>query len=112
MKWNPKDPHGPFDAQGNLQHYPLALGWSPRVEPEWRQVRPWWGTLSLEGYARGRSAAYFEMVDESGHTYPMMISDFAELVKSRTVAHGAVYTRWALAKRGQNYGIRLAKVGE
>lgn len=112
-KWDPKNPVGPFDRDGNLQHYPLGQGYgAERTGPSWRAVPPWTGVLTLKGYSRGRSAAYAVFVDAHGFEYPMMLSDFVELVKERTLAHGDVYARWALAKRGQNYGIRLAKEGE
>lgn len=112
-RWDPKDPVAPF-MDGSLQHYPEMRGWGEAARfPEWRHVVASHMTLTLDGYARGRSAAYFTFVDEAGNHFPMMLADFAELVRTRMpLAPGKFFALWAVAKRGQNYGIRLAKEGD
>ena len=106
-KWDAKKPVAPFGPAGDLQHYPESTGYGDnRRGPEWRDVRPWSTTLTLVGYARGRSAAYFLLKDKQGHTYPMMLSDFTDLVMTRTSAAGVFSGWWAVKKRGQNYGIQ------
>lgn len=105
--WDPKKPVAPFDPDGSLQHYPEhTYRDGERWAPEWRDVRPWSTTLTLVGYARGRSAAYFLLKDKQGHTYPMMLADFTDLVMTRTSAAGVFSGWWAVKKRWQNYGIQ------
>jgi hypothetical protein len=115
----------PFDTDGSLMHYPadrldyseavrleVGRGWEvpPRsIGPDWRPNVPFAATLRLDGSCRGRSAAYFEWKDEAGRTFPMFITDMADLVRSGTVvAGGVVAAVWMVAKRGTNYGVRLA----
>lgn len=102
-RWNPKDPHAPFNENGDLMHYPE--GWYTNIE--WRKVEPFQGRLRLEGYARGRSAAYFYWLDGQGHRYPMFLADVAALLQERDVVAGEVHGWWRVVKRGQNYGLAL-----
>ena len=121
MRWNPKDPHAPFDRKGNLQHFPLdEYVYAPddpgagrngytRVPATWRPVRPFVASLRVNDYGRGRSAAYFCLVDEEGHEWPMFMSDFFALVQRTTLEQGVTPAlRWAVRKAGQNYGLALA----
>lgn len=85
-----------------------------RIEPEWRPNEPFPATLTLDGTARGRSAAYFRWTGESGAEYPMFISDLADVLASNVTAvrAGSVTAWWMVAKRGSNYGLRLATPAE
>jgi hypothetical protein len=114
----------PYDRVGNLQHFPQDEpvwddtcgrqpdgSWKapPRIPPDWRPNTPFLATLTLEGMIRGRSAAYFDWHDEDGRSYPMFLTDLVDLMKSAHVVQCGVVTAWWMAaKRGQNYGIRLA----
>lgn len=86
--------------------------WSPpprRVGPDWRPNVPVARVLRLDGTARGRSAAYFLWKDEQGRQFPMFITDMADVVRAGVAtAGGLVNARWMVAKRGTNFGIRLA----
>lgn len=82
-------------------------------EPEMRPNDPWSGTLRLDDFMRGRSAARFiwyadgDPVDQR-RTYPMFMVDMLELVKTQGVQPGGlVHGRWTVAKRGANFGIKL-----
>lgn len=104
-KWDAKHPVAPFDRDGNLLHYPDH--WRGL---EWREVPRYFNAeLTIKDYCRGRSAAYFELADDEGRTYPMFLKDFTCLVKRASLQEGrTVCTQtWRYLKRGQNYGIAL-----
>lgn len=115
----------PFDDRGSLMHYPLdrhdytdavrsdvGSGWKvpPKViGPDWRPNVSFAAVLRLTGTCRGRSAAYFLWADDQGREFPMFLADMADLVRSGTaIAGGVAAAEWMVAKRGANYGIRLA----
>lgn len=110
----------PYDRNGNLMHYPETQyirhehkGHSVLVEPEWRVPEPMRAVLVYEGYARGRSAAYFMWRHQiTGTRYPMFMSDLDEMLRTRTIPVQGVHATWIECKRGQNYGIRVATVAE
>jgi hypothetical protein len=113
--------HAPFDQKGNLIPYlsksEIAdgyTGWgSYRREIEMRENKPFWAEMTLVGYSRGRSAATFEWKDAHGHEYPMFMTDIVDLLQSGAVIQGgAANLHWMVAKRGSNYGIRVAKPEE
>lgn len=108
--WDPKKPVAPF-MEGSLQHYPEIRGWGETaVMPEWREVEPWSGALTLVDYARGRSAAYFLFRDDQDNEYPMFLKDFGELVKNEMPeSPGRFLGKWSMCKRGQNYGVQAVK---
>ena len=112
------------DRDGNvISHQQLVeMTWPERQErgvrpvldePDMRPNDPWSGTLRLVDYQRGRSAARFIWEadgDPEGNkrTYPMFMTDMLDLVKHGVQPGGLVHARWDVAKRGANYGIRLA----
>lgn len=105
----------PFDASGNLLHYPQTryhynreTGERWEEGPEWREVVPFPAVLKYEGFARGRSAAYFLWKDADGRQYPMFLADMDTFLK-REYANGPTMAMWIVCKRGANYGIRLAE---
>lgn len=115
----------PYGPDGSLQHFPTTsadysnavrletgYGWEvpPRmIGPDWRPNLPFTATMRLHETRRGRSAAYFVWHDQDGRSFPMFITDMADLVRAGTVvAGGVVAGLWMVAKRGTNYGIRLA----
>jgi hypothetical protein len=119
----------PFTAAGALMHFPersydyskavrleVGFGWEvpPRViDPDWRPNLPFRAMLMLKGSARGRSAAYFLWEDAAGREFPMFITDMTDLVRHETALRAGVATAWwMVAKRGQNYGVRLATDAE
>ena len=121
----------PYDQRGGLMHFPEThYDWTnverdpenPRVwksppvpiEPDWRDNAPFKATLTLKHTHRGRSAAYFVWADETGAEFPMFISDMADLACSLIGIGpgGVVVADWIVAKRGQNYGVRLALPSE
>lgn len=109
----PKTYQAPFDAKGNLLHYPITryrfdrdTGERTEEGPEWRPVEPFAKTLQYTGFARGYSAAYFLWKDADGHTYPMFLTDMDAVLKTG-LSPTALIGLWIVCKRGQNYGIRL-----
>lgn len=119
-KTQPKTYQAPYDVKGSLQHYPQ--GWwvvhPPTGErtftgPYWRDPRPFRAVLVYEGYARGRSAAYFMWRHATtGARYPMFMTDLDEMLRTRTIPIQGVHATWIECKRGQNYGIRVATAAE
>jgi len=110
----PKTYEAPFDADGNLLHYPItryrfdrSTGERTSEGPEWRKVKPFPLTLKYSGYARGYSAAYFLWEDADGHKYPMFLMDMDAVLKAG-FTFPVVMGLWIVCKRGQNFGIRLA----
>lgn len=97
-----------------------ALDWRERdhvrtvyAQPEMRPNDIWSGTLRLDDFQRGRSAARFIWYADGDpvydrRTYPMFMVDMLELVKTQGVQPGGlVHGRWNVAKRGANFGIKL-----
>jgi hypothetical protein len=66
-------------------------------------------TLTYAGYGRGRSSAVFYFKDSTGADYQMFMTDMDDLLKSKDILNGQVAATWTFCKRGQNYGIKLAK---
>lgn len=112
-----KAPYGP---KGDLQHFPTrtwklhpATGERECIDPQWRVPAPFKAVLVYEGYARGRSAAYFMWRHSiTGTRYPMFMTDLDEMLRTRTIPHVGVHATWIECKRGQNYGIRVATAAE
>lgn len=111
----PKTYKAPFDASGNLLHYPQTryhynreTGERWEEGPEWREVVPFSKTLRYKTFERGRSAAYFIWEDLEGRTYPMFLADLDTLLK-HGYANTSILTMWIVCKRGQNYGVRLVE---
>jgi hypothetical protein len=102
-KWDPKNPVAPFDERG-LLHYPES--WRGI---EWRPAPAFDASLRFDDYSRGRSAAYFNWMDDStGLRYPMFLADLADLIRGANLLQGETLTnRWRVVKRGQNYGIAV-----
>lgn len=100
----PWDRRAPFDTNGNLMHYPRshvqALG-------EMREDVAFRAKMTYTGFERGRSAAYTMWVDEYGKTYPMFLAELHVVLP--LLNKGSLTTMWRVTKRGQNFGIRLAK---
>lgn len=117
----------PFDEGGNLMDYvedpkdrPLltradveAAGGraGPHIAAEWRRNDLFAAVLEIEGFGRGRSAAYFEWSDGHGHVYTMFLTDMVDLLKRGTIKKGRTGNHlWNIAKRGKNYGIKLVQI--
>jgi hypothetical protein len=98
----------PFDQWGGLMEY---VG---TVEPhEWRENKPFSALLAIEGIERGMSAARFIWHADGGRTFPMFMTDMVDLLKNApNLCKGTVHTWWMVQKRGQNYGVRLARPEE
>lgn len=100
---------------GNLLHYP-ERGWRydgetwHSTDPEWRENEPFEAELALNDMRSGRSAKYVLWHDKEGHEFPMFVVDLLDLLKGNVVRYGVVDGRFAVRKRGQNYG--LVFVGE
>lgn len=80
----------------------------PRSGIEWRENVPFTATLTVVGTFRGRSAARFVWQDAEGRTFPMFLTDVLETLRRGVDVGGTVTGEWLVAKRGANYGIRLA----
>ena len=72
----------PFDENGNLMHYPERYwnGSGEYIEPEWREVEPFFAVIHLVGMHRGRSAAYYEWRSDEGIHYTMFLKDLEDLL--------------------------------
>ena len=99
--WDPKRPIVPVRPDGSIMSYPLHSS-------EWREFEPFYARLELEGTRRGRSSLIFIWVDEQGRKWPMFATDVADLITRGTIRAGFATGLWTAAKRGANYGLRLA----
>lgn len=116
----PKAYKAPYDRNGNLMHYPETQWWYDEetqqrhdAPPEWRVPEPMKAVLVYEGYARGRSAAYFMWRHSTtGTRYPMFMTDLDAMLRARTIPIQGVHATWIECKRGSNYGIRVATAAE
>jgi hypothetical protein len=87
--------------------------------PEWRDNVPFQMTLEINSMRSGRSAKYiiltpFEPLDgKEDICFPMFVSDVVEVAMLGRWLPGGVVAGWFMvAKRGQNYGVRLATLEE
>lgn len=100
----------PYDADGDLLHY--VEEWRSHLPDQvrWRPNDPFDAVLQFEGGERGRSAAVFRWRDvDTGVRYPMFMTDLTDLLREATLTAGrTTRLRWAVRKRGQNYGLALA----
>lgn len=109
----------PYDDKGNLLHYPHG-NYGTRPDGTFGYIDAVWQPnelirskiLQFEYMSRGRSAAYAVFKDPEGHTYPMFMSDLGDLLVTHIIRRGVVQSDWMVAKKGSNYGIRLAKSDE
>lgn len=113
----------PYDHRGSLLHWvDTDTRWYRGVEPqpgqpgyvEWRANEPFTARLTLSGMESGYSAKYVVWKNAEGQSFPMFVTDLMDLIRrwSGTLDAGTLTARWMVAKRGQNYGIRLAKEDE
>lgn len=109
----------PYTWRGSLLHWTNQdIGVDRTGESEysgvyWRPNTPFTETLTLKGIESGRSAKYTIWRAEDGRTFPMFIAELVEMACSPAgIARGISTNRWMVAKRGQNYGIRLAREEE
>lgn len=103
----------PFEG-GSLLAYPETrlvrrpdgLGYD-HLDPEMREAEPFYARLRLVDFERGRSAARFVWEDEDRNSFPMFLVDMLATVQSCELIDGQTeMVRWAVVKRGGNYGIR------
>lgn len=97
----------PWDAYGNLLRKP----WVPEGEVIWKKAKPFFATLRIAEFVRGRQAPYVTWLDENDRFYPMHLWDLVETL--RTVPSeigGRVTAEWIPHQRGTKYvtyGLRL-----
>lgn len=85
--------------------------------PEWRPNLPFSAAFQVDSLRSGRSAKYVILRPISDpldkRTFPMFVADLIEVAQVQGIAVGGLMNgRWMVAKRGQNYGLRIAKEGE
>lgn len=92
--------------KGNLISY---APYYPHRETEidWRENTPFEATLTYSHFERGRSAAHLIFEDEHGHTYPMFLQQFDEVMAAGGFDGNHIHGEWMGCKRGQNFGIQL-----
>lgn len=90
-------------------YYDRAAG--KHVDAIWKPNTPFVAVMKLTSYSRGRSAANFEVEDESGNRYTMFLTDFVDLVKHCKLEYGKTQRlKWAFCKRGSNYGLQCLEL--
>lgn len=92
----------PF-CEGDMLAY--ADYWRGTVE--WRDNEQFEATLKYVGFERGRSAAHLIFEDENGHSFPMFLQQFDEIMHAGGFDGNKIYGKWVGVKRGQNYGVQL-----
>ena len=104
--------HWSFEQQkrifGPLNYPEITTGPDNKmVDPLFKPNDPFIATLKIQEIHRGRSAAGFIWVDQSGVEYYMFMKDTLELLKNPFVKidGGSVHGTWKFVKRGSNYGI-------
>lgn len=101
----------PFSMIGNQMAYPISQ-YNPSTECweiDWRDNYVFEATLTYAGFSRGRSAAGFELVDEEGHLYYLMMSEMDRIMALGGWDGNKITGKWTFVKKGQNYGIMLIK---
>jgi hypothetical protein len=93
----------PFDANGNLMHFPET--WRSSIT--WKPSFVFADTLELlPGVTSGRSAKYVHWRSTTtGVTHPMFASDLVDVVRTGIAAGGLKTGQWTFVKRGMNFGL-------
>jgi len=83
------------------------------LEPEWRDNVPFRADFQIYSIASGGSARYLILKSANApldlRTWPIFVTDLVDVLRRAGAERGAVLSgRWMVAKRGQNYGLRLA----
>lgn len=78
----------------------------------WIDIPKFESTMFVSGMERGRSAARFTLTDYGdGVVYPIFMADMFTLLQTTSIHKGITECLyWEVCKKGQNYGIRMAKV--
>lgn len=109
IKDDKSNQYGPSGTTtGSLLEYTYARPGEERSGVEWRENTPFQATLYIDGTERGRSAARFIWKTADGRRFPMFLTDTVETLRRGVEAGGSITALWMVAKRGENYGIRLA----
>lgn len=72
---------------------------------EWLENYTFSAELAVASFARGRSAANFELKDSDGTLYHCFKHSLFDIVRDSRFAAGKIAAEWTFEKRGQNYGI-------
>lgn len=115
--WEPIDPPiiGEYFQQVDRQ---IRHDWKVVYhKPEWRPNEPFHATLQIKHMMRGRSAKYLMLGPVNApldiRTFPMFVADLIDIARlGRIQVGGVIEGPWMVAKRGENYGLRLAKEEE
>lgn len=90
----------PYSSDGSL------LSYAPYCRVPLSPNEPFHATLRFDQFLRGRSAAHAYFVDdETKRQFPMFLTDLAKAIP--LLKEGRITGKWCVAKRGENYGIRL-----
>lgn len=111
-----KDWKYPRAADGSIPHY--VSNYELREgRYSWSDDKtPFRGSMRLTGYSRGRSAVYFDVVnDKTGAKYSIFMTDMMDILEKHSVIAGQIIHRggsdftlmWVPTKRGNNYGVKL-----
>ncbi len=99
--------HIPFDKEtGSLMTY--VSPWQIREDKvEWRDNKPFVGTMKICGFMRGRSAARLrlEVEDKPQCNHEMFTSDMLQMLQEAKIDKGVVSGLWKFRKHGANYGM-------
>lgn len=76
-----------------------------------REVKPFFGSMRLVEWAKGRSAVRVWIRDvKTNIKYPMFMSDFWDIITEHDLHKGVTpVLKWTVCKRGANYGVREFK---
>lgn len=103
IEWNLKMPKVPVDDDGNWLSY---AGYSTKMQ----LIEPFKAVLVVESIHAGRSAKHIIVKNfDTGVRYPMFLPDFIDVTRRGVIYGGIMSGIWTASKRGQNYGIKLAK---
>ena len=106
----------PKKKNGSIPHY--AASWEIRdgYYSMSEDMTPFKGKMRLDGYSRGRSAAYFDVKnDMTGAEYTIFLTDMMNILEKHSVQQGQIIHRggsdftlmWVPTKRGDNYGVKV-----
>jgi len=97
-----------------VRHGATNGGWGndPKLAITWRDPAPFDARLSFTCFSRGRSAAHALMFSETGARFTVFLTDLSEMIRDARWCGGLLAARFMPCKRGQNYGVRLAKEEE
>jgi hypothetical protein len=105
--YNPwRFPNDSLEQRAEWEKYKAARKFIPDPYEDKPYAQKFTAIMKLQGFYRGRSAAGFTFIDESGREHTMRIKCVTDLLLNATLVRGVVSGTWAYSKQGSNFSLK------